>query len=288
MPRVSLVQKASHQLSSNNIVEAALTYLKATEGLLGRQHRRKEICEDEYTSRKIEIQYLTSTIEKFKSEVIDLQDEIKNLQDEINKLKEENSDLKKENQDLHAKMNNLSQNFRLIHLDENKEVKLGRKKHEMINALHNIQKILDWYKNKYKSEFEKTWSLNNVELSSEEAIIKEEIIKAIYSVDFYQLQGFYLSFDLRYSSFLSHVLFYFRKDTERFMKEFNQISIDSVNNWLKEKVDIVNEYQKSVLMFRNPLINNDNMEMMLNRAIFSIPQEYTLSDNLDSIFSNFA
>ncbi|RIB29387.1 hypothetical protein C2G38_2027742 [Gigaspora rosea] len=48
---------------------------------------------------------------------------------------------------------------------------------------------------------------------------------------------------------LNTVLFYFRKDTEKFMKEFNQIPIDSVNNWLKEKVDIVNEYQKKILKF---------------------------------------
>lgn len=72
------------------------------------------------------------------------------------------------------------------------------------------------------------------------------------------------------------------------MKEFNQIPMDSVNNWLKEKVNIVYEYQKKILKVRNPLINDDNMELILSNTSFSIPQEYTLSDNLDSIFSNFA
>ncbi|CAG8466478.1 953_t:CDS:2 [Racocetra persica] len=148
-------------------------------------------------------------------------------------------------------------------------------------------------------EFEETWLLNIVDSSIKEAAIKaikeavikaikEAIIKAIHSVDFYQLQGLYLSFDLQYSSLLSHVLFYFRKDAERFIKEFNQIPIDSVNNLLKEKVDIIYDCQKKILKARNPLINDDNMESILSRTRFFIPQEYILSDNLDSIFFNFA
>ncbi|CAG8739981.1 12641_t:CDS:2 [Cetraspora pellucida] len=412
MPRVSLLEKAKHQLLSNEIVEGALTYLKATEGLLVRQLRRKDISEEDYKFRTNEITYFKNTIEQ-------LNFKAKNLQNEINKLRKENKDLKKENKDLHEEMNNLSRNFGLIHLDENEL--LGRKKQEKINALHEIRKVFDLYKNKYKldtidagpskiveiieieagpsmietklefekflipeilseiilslspsdistllrvsrsiktlievhfeesqnfwrnyyfqfykslqrseikllynckkclhcknelvdpviihelkikicrqcipfaliREFEETWLLNNQDLTSKEETIKEtiikeihsenfsikeEIIKAIHSVDFYQLQGFYLSFDLR-------------EDTERFMKEFNRIPIDKVKNWLKEKADIVNEYQKKILMVRNPLINDDNMEKILSNTSFSIPQEYTLSDNLDSIFSNFA
>lgn len=142
MPRQSLLQKAKLQLSSNKIVEGALTYLKATEGLLFRQHRRKDISEEEYKFRTDEIKYFIITIEKLNSKA-------KNLQDEINKLRKENEELKKENKDLHEEINNLSRNFDLIHLDENNEL-LGRKKQEKINALHEIRKIFDLYKNKYK------------------------------------------------------------------------------------------------------------------------------------------
>ncbi|CAG8535695.1 19238_t:CDS:2, partial [Racocetra fulgida] len=228
MPRQSLLQKARLQLSSNKIVEGALTYLQATEGLLLRQHRRKDISEDDYKFRTNEITYFKNIIEQ-------LNFKAKNLQDEINKLRNKNKDLKKENKDLHEEMNNLSQNFGLIHLDENKEL-LGRKKQEMINALHEIRKVFDLYKNKYKLgtidavpskiveiieikagpsmivETKSTFEIlqtpeilanivlnlspsdifKDADLSSEEAIIKEGIIKAIHSVDFYQLQGRYL------------------------------------------------------------------------------------------------
>ncbi|CAG8707067.1 18335_t:CDS:1, partial [Racocetra fulgida] len=115
-----------------------------TEDLLFRQHRHKDISENDYKFRTDEIKYFKSTIKQ-------LNFKVKSLQDEINKLKKEYKDLRKENKDLHEEMNNLSQNFGLIHLDENKEVLLGRKKQEMINALHGIRKILDLYKNKYKS-----------------------------------------------------------------------------------------------------------------------------------------
>ncbi|CAG8736933.1 22096_t:CDS:2, partial [Gigaspora rosea] len=100
MPRESMLQKANRQLSSNNIVEGALTYLKATKDLLVRQHRRKEISEEVYKFRIDEIIYFKNTIEK-------LAFKVKNLQNEINKPR-------KENKDLQEKMNNLTRNFKIL------------------------------------------------------------------------------------------------------------------------------------------------------------------------------
>ncbi|RIB17325.1 hypothetical protein C2G38_2187709 [Gigaspora rosea] len=133
-----------------------------------------------------------------------------------------------------------------------------------------------------REEFEKT-------LLPEDAnpTYKEAIIKAINSVDFMQLQGSYLSFDLRYDSSLSRVLFFLKKDIVMFAKELYQIPDDNLAyNWLQEKVNIVNQYQKHILIFKHPLINNNNIEMILSRASFYIPSEYRLSDNLNSNFSN--
>ncbi|RIB20473.1 hypothetical protein C2G38_2080726, partial [Gigaspora rosea] len=127
MPRESILQKAKRQLSSNNIVEGALTYLKATKDLLVRQHRRKEISEELYKFRTDEIIYFKNSIEK-------LAFKVKDLQNEINKPR-------KENKNLHEEMNNLTRNFGLLCLDES----LGRKKQEIINALQEIRKILNLY-----------------------------------------------------------------------------------------------------------------------------------------------
>ncbi|CAG8563489.1 35340_t:CDS:2, partial [Racocetra persica] len=171
MPCVSLLQKAICQLSCNKIVEGALTYLKATEDLLFfSQHRRKDISEDDYKFRTDKIKYFKSTIKQ-------LNFKVKSLQDEINKLKKENKDLYKE-------MNNLSRNFGLIHLDENKEVLLGRKKQEIIDALHGIRKILDLYKNKYKSDMIEADPLKIVEIIEDEHLdIETKSILEIQEMD---------------------------------------------------------------------------------------------------------
>ncbi|RIB00207.1 hypothetical protein C2G38_2235169 [Gigaspora rosea] len=58
-----LLQKALCQLSSNNIVKAALMYFKATEGLLFCQYRHNEISEEDYQFRTNEIKYFRNTIE---------------------------------------------------------------------------------------------------------------------------------------------------------------------------------------------------------------------------------
>ncbi|CAG8718149.1 28482_t:CDS:2, partial [Dentiscutata erythropus] len=72
---------------------------------------------------------------------------------------------------------------------------------------------------------------------------------------------------------------------ESFVKEFNQIPNNLINGWLEEKSCIVHEYQKNVLKLKHPLINDQNMEMMLSRAAFHVPLEYRLRDNLNTIFS---
>ncbi|CAG8535997.1 8922_t:CDS:2 [Cetraspora pellucida] len=367
MPHQSLLQKAKVQLSSNKIVEGALTYLKATESLLFRQHRCKDISEKEYKFRTDEIKYFINEnnelLGRKKQEKINALYEIRKILDLYKnkyKLDTINADPSKIVEIIEIEAGpsmivetksafgilliseilaeiafNLSPSDILSFLEVSRSIKTQMECHfeeyqnfwrnyffklrerlpmPEIKLLYNYKKCLHCknelvdpviiYELKIKicrqcvpfalisrKEFEETWLLNIVGSSIKEAAIKaikEAIIKVIHSVDFYQLQGLYLSFNLRYSSLLSHVLFYFRKDTERFMKEFNQIPIDSVNNWLKEKADIVYDCQKKILKARNPLINDDNMESILSRTRFFIPQEYTLSDNLDSIFSNFA
>ncbi|CAG8761135.1 19539_t:CDS:2, partial [Racocetra persica] len=131
-----------------------------------------------------------------------------------------------------------------------------------------------------RRDFEETYPLDNAT-----PFIKNKIIKAINTVDFQQLQGSYLHFDFRNHPDLSHLLFYFKKDVESFVKEFNQIPNNLINGWLEEKSCIVHEYQKNVLKLKHPLINDQNIEMMLSRAAFHVPLEYRLRDNLNTIFS---
>ncbi|CAG8806032.1 20467_t:CDS:2, partial [Racocetra persica] len=114
-----------------------------------------------------------------------------------------------------------------------------------------------------RQQFEK-----NYLSKSADRTYKEKTIKAIYFVDFMQLRGSYLSFDLWYSSSSSHVLFFFEKDIERFVNELSQIKDDDVYNWLQEKGKVVHQYQKNILIAKYPLINDKNIEMMLDRSSF--------------------
>ncbi|CAG8726325.1 15939_t:CDS:1, partial [Gigaspora rosea] len=132
-----------------------------------------------------------------------------------------------------------------------------------------------------RKEFEETYLPDDANPTN-----KEAIIKAIYSVEFMQLQGSYLSFDFRYSSSSSHILFFLKEDIIMFAKELYQINDDNLAyNWLQKKADIVHQYQKNILKAKHTLINDKNMETMLNNATFYIPSEYSLSDNLNSIRS---
>ncbi|RIB00794.1 hypothetical protein C2G38_2051377 [Gigaspora rosea] len=302
MTRESLLRKAERQLSSNDIIKGALTYLKSTESFLNRQRRRNEISEENYKFRTGEIKYFRTTIERL---VI----EIKNLKEEINKLKNENqglqdeiNKLKNENLDLHEEMNNFSQNFGLIHLDENKGVLLGIKKQKMINALKEIRKQLDLYKNKYKpelsglearvlyeykkclycnkefidpviiydlkikicrqcivdalisrKEFEKNYLPDDVN-----PIHKEAIIKAIYSVDFMQLQGSYLSFNFRCNEiseenykFRTGEIKYFRTTIERLVIEIKNLK-EEINKLKNENQGLQDEINK---------LKNENLDL---------------------------
>ncbi|KAF0481167.1 hypothetical protein F8M41_023613 [Gigaspora margarita] len=262
MTRESLLQKAECQLSSNDIVKAALTYLKATEGLLSCQRQRNEISKEDYQFRTEEIKYFRNTIESLITEV-------KNLKDEINKLKNENQGLqdeinkfRNENQGLHEAMNNLSQNFSSIHLNENKDtIDAGLSKIvEIIEIKADPSMIID-----KKSTFD--------------ILIIPEILA--------EITNNLSPGDINIFRFITRFIF-LEKDIEMFVKELKQIKDDNLAyRWLQEKENIVNQFQKNVLKKRHTLINDSNMEMMLNRNRFYIPSEYHLCDNLNSIHSNY-
>ncbi|CAG8563320.1 23307_t:CDS:2 [Racocetra persica] len=122
-------------------------------------------------------------------------------------------------------------------------------------------------------EFEKTYFPVDSRLTDKRAIIKA----VYYSVDFMQLKGSYLSFDLQYDSMLSHVLFFYRKDIDKFAKELKQIPNDNLVNWLQERENIVHQYQKNILKAKHPLLNDKNIELMLSRASFCIPSKFSLA-----------
>ncbi|CAG8470619.1 20634_t:CDS:2 [Gigaspora rosea] len=296
----SLLRKAERQLSSNDIIKGALTYLKSTESLLNRQRRCNEISEENYKFRTDENKGVLLGIKKQK--MINALKEIRKQLDLYkNKYKPDTIDA------------GPSKIVEIIEIEAGPSIIVNTKSSfeillvpeilaEIANNLHprNILNFLLKLLLKFPElselearvlyEYKKCLYCNKEFIDplpdDVNPIHKEAIIKAIYSVDFMQLQGSYLSFNFRYDSTLSHVLFFLKKDIEMLAKKLYQIQDDNLAyNWLQEKENIVHQYQKNVLKAKHTLINDNNMEMMLNRATFYIPSEYSLSDNLTSIRS---
>ncbi|CAG8822863.1 30480_t:CDS:1, partial [Racocetra persica] len=71
-------------------------------------------------------------------------------------------------------------------------------------------------------DFEETYSIQNF------FSYKEKLSRAIPSVDFYQLKGYYLSFDFQHDSGLSHLLFFLKEGVKKFVEEFNNIPKDLI------------------------------------------------------------
>ncbi|CAG8555966.1 11606_t:CDS:2 [Gigaspora rosea] len=278
MPREALIKNLERKLSSGkcDLGKVTIQYLTETEKLLSRQLRRKDITENDYKFRTIEINCIKNTIE-------DLQIKVTNLQDELNELKKENNYLRSE-------MNQLSHNFKIIEAYKRKyeqvtieagpskivkiiETKSTFVKLEIPEILAGIannlspRDILNFLRvNRLEARLLYSYKkcLHCNEEITDPVIIyelkikicrqyanptyKEAIIKAINSVDFMQLQGLYLSFDLRYDSSLSRVLFFLKKDIVMFAKELYQIPADNLAyNWLQEKLEFTQSIASRVI-----------------------------------------
>ncbi|CAG8669868.1 21079_t:CDS:2 [Dentiscutata erythropus] len=110
-----------------------------------------------------------------------------------------------------------------------------------------------------------------------------EMALAIDSVDFCQLQWYYLHPSLRNRPDASHILFFLRKDVDRTLKQYDQVPDDVKLEWLEVKSKSIQEFQKEVLKYKHPIITDQNIESILLRSRFYIPICYSLQDNLNSI-----
>ncbi|CAG8460850.1 18251_t:CDS:2 [Cetraspora pellucida] len=93
-------------------------------------------------------------------------------------------------------------------------------------------------------------------LTLEESKFPTELLSAMHSVDYQQLQGSYLDHSVRELSVASHLVFYLKKEVESTENEYLRVPENEKQEWLKKRTTIVREYYNNILKIKHPTIED--------------------------------
>ncbi|CAG8688771.1 4169_t:CDS:2 [Dentiscutata heterogama] len=93
-------------------------------------------------------------------------------------------------------------------------------------------------------------------LTLEESDFPSELLSAMHSVDYQQLQGNYLDHSTRKLSLTSHLVHYLKKEVDSTKNEYLRVPENGKQEWLNKRTKIIREYYNNILKIKHPTIED--------------------------------